>query len=357
MSTASPLDEFETRYLGEPAPRRPGVAFVLSLLAPGLGHVYHGRLGAGLSLQAIGLSFVVGYLVALSTTGFVPHLPGLVAFIGAVWLVLMVGVDAAVEARQRGDDYVRRDVNHPLVYAAVAIFAWWGPLLALDAFASHRLYRVVIVPDDGMEPGLLAGDRVRVDLDAYRSERPRRSDVVVFEDPLHEGRLDFGRVVGAPGEEVVLVEGMPYVDDAPLAQGRPSEQALAELIAVAGDRFVDEQILLEDSGEFRYPIAVPVVAWWGEPVHWSTPTSSVSLLNDRRGRVDDSREFGPVSLDAIIGRVDHVAWSAPTSSWLDHVPPGIRGALLGARVSSGGEDPRSRRTGRRVHPGPSWSGR
>lgn len=352
MSTASPLDDFESRYLGEPAPRRAWAAFGLALLAPGLGHVYLGRLGPGLALQAVGLSFVVGYVVALAAIGFVPHGPALVALVGGVWLVLMVGVDAAIEARRAGDGYVRRDVNHPLVYAAVAVFAWWGPLVGLQQLVTHSVHRVVVVEDDGMEPSLLAGDRVRVDVRAYRGVAPMRSDIVVYRDPLHEGRLDVGRVIGEPGQEIVLVEGMPYVDDTPLAQGRPSADALNELESVVGLLADEEPILLEDSGERRYPIAVPVVAWWGDPMRWDTPDDAVFVLNDRRGRIDDSREAGPIPLDAIVGRVDHVAWSATDRPALDAVPPGIRGALLGAQTLWHPGDARSARIGRRVQPLP-----
>lgn len=352
MSTASPLDDFESRYLGEPAPRRSWVAFALALLAPGLGQVYLGRLGAGLALQAIGLSFVVGYIVALSAVGFVPQLPGLVAALGGGWLLLMVAVDAAIDAARLGDDYVRRDVNHPLVYAAVALFAWWGPMLGLQQLASNAIYRVVEITDDGMEPTLLAGDRVRVDVRAYRGGMPLRSDVVVYRDPMHEGRLDVGRVIARPGEELVLVEGMPYVDDTPLAQGRPSAVALDALEQVVGPIADEDPILLEDSGTRRYPIAVPVVAWWGDPTRRDVPEDAVFVMNDRRGRIDDSREAGSIPLDAIVGRVDHVAWSSTSDSALDRMPGGLRGAWLGAAALVGGDEVRDHRTGRRIHTRP-----
>jgi signal peptidase I len=129
-----------------------------------------------------------------------------------------------------------------------------------------------------MEPEFHDGDRLVVNKLAYRLGDVRRGDIVVIDtsqvsETTHQlGETLVKRVVGLPGEVVqasddrVLVDGQPL--DEPWLEGAPT--------APFG------------------PMEVP--------------EGSLFVLGDARGVSIDSRTFGPVPIDAVVGRVEAVIW-------------------------------------------------
>ena len=167
-----------------------------------------------------------------------------------------------------------------------------------------------------MIPTVLPGDRVIANKAAYglripftRRElldrrQPRRGDLVVFFDPLGDGRL-LKRVVGLPGEEIELRADHLFVDGRG-ATYRPLE--------AAGDRWVraylpgDGRIVEEALEGGRYPILLTAFrAPDIEPLRLEN--GEYFVLGDNRDNSRDSRHFGPVPRAAIIGRVRAVAFS------------------------------------------------
>src|SRR4051794_2601749 len=98
--------------------RRPWVAAVLSLLAPGLGYVYVGRIVNGLVL-------FFAYLVSAPLLVLAATLPAstavLVAMFGVVLGVVALDLFGIIDswrlARRDGPGYALRDYNRPVVYA------------------------------------------------------------------------------------------------------------------------------------------------------------------------------------------------------------------------------------------------
>jgi signal peptidase I len=175
----------------------------------------------------------------------------------------------------------------------------FGVLVVLFV-AGHSDTRDYRVPSGSMEPTFKIGDRLTVNLDAYRSAQPRIGDVVVFHPPA--GAVDnsaqcgdrtvnvnttacpvavnredaattfFKRVVAGPGDTVVLRGGHVYRD---------------------GRRERDAYVAPCHGGDgCDLPTAVTIPAG-----HWF-------LLGDNRGASDDSRFWGAIPAAWIIGRVD-----------------------------------------------------
>jgi signal peptidase I len=165
-----------------------------------------------------------------------------------------------------------------------------------------------------MEPTLLLGDRVSVE----RGERVERGAVVAFRivRDVEEGAVrevmpasraaggpvetDIKRVVGLPGDIVAIRGGRLFVNDAAVPQqalqaqrdswGNPVEVAREQL----GDH--DYQVFVSPpTGDFA---AVPV------------PPEHVFLLGDNRGHSHDSRHFGPVPLEDVVGELGTVQASS-----------------------------------------------
>ncbi len=162
-----------------------------------------------------------------------------------------------------------------------------GAVLVFQAEVA-KPYRI---PTPSMEPTLhcakpvsgclsRVADRVLVNRLVYRFHEPRRGDIVVFKAPARveaactAGGTFIKRIVGLPGEKVsmrngfVLIDGVPLVEPylRPAYRGRESED-------------------------------------WG-----LIPGKSYFVLGDNRTMSCDSRRWGIVPRDNIIGRADVTYW-------------------------------------------------
>lgn len=134
---------------------------------------------------------------------------------------------------------------------------------------------VLEVSSDSMSPNLCAGDRIVV-LTAGGRDGLAEGDVVVFTDPS-ERRLTVKRVVAAAGREVAVRDGVLHVD------GRPLSEPFVDRAAV--------------DGTFFGPIQVP--------------SGSLFVLGDEREHSVDSRDYGPIPLSSVRGRMIFRWWSGP----------------------------------------------
>lgn len=166
-------------------------------------------------------------------------------------------------------------------------------MLARTSFANHY-----VVPSGSMEPALLPGDRVAVDMSAYGLrvpftgirlvERgvPQRGDVVVFKSPADGTRL-IKRVVAVAGDTVELVDGHLAIDGLPLAgPGAPD-------IETFGTRKVTLDLAMGGG---------PDIA------RTTIPPGKLLVLGDHRGNSADGRYFGLVDAGSVYARAVAVYW-------------------------------------------------
>jgi len=127
-----------------------------------------------------------------------------------------------------------------------------------------------------MNPGLEDGQRVLVVKASYWFGEPQRGDVIIFHSPSDPGRTLIKRVIGLPGEWVEIKEGTVYIDDEPL----------------------DEPYIQGDNK------AYPRV---------QVPEGNYFVMGDNRNNSTDSRRWGMLSREFIIGRAWLCYW--PLSAW------------------------------------------
>jgi signal peptidase I len=150
-----------------------------------------------------------------------------------------------------------------LVLSAVAL------MLAARAWVAEPLR----IPSDSMAPTLRPGDHVLVDKTAYRRGDPRPGELAVVRAP-GSGELLLKRVVAVGGQTVGLEDGVLVVDGR-----RPSEP------------YVDHDAV---DSVFFGPVRVP--------------PRSVFVLGDNRADSVDSRSFGALGDEALVGRVATRLW-------------------------------------------------
>jgi signal peptidase I len=92
---------------------------------------------------------------------------------------------------------------------------WLLPMLGLVLAVRQWLWTPTLISGESMEPTLHGGQLAWVNKLAYRSRPPQRGDIVVVRTPR---TWIVKRILGLPGEEIALRDGVCYVDGRPLAE-------------------------------------------------------------------------------------------------------------------------------------------
>jgi signal peptidase I len=153
-------------------------------------------------------------------------------------------------------------------------------LAVLSLLVVAFFMRLPEVSGRSMEPLIQSGEYVLINTFAFRFGRPRRGEIVAFR---HEGdarEVFIKRVIGLPGDRIRIDRGRVYRNG--------TKQ--------------DEPYVQDADGRSLPGVLVP--------------PSSVYVLGDNRANSEDSRAFGPVSDDRLIGRAVAGIW-----------PPSMLGAL------------------------------
>jgi signal peptidase I len=143
-----------------------------------------------------------------------------------------------------------------------------------------------------------------------RWSTPARGEVVALRDPMDATSILVKRVVGVAGDRVRWDGSLVEMNGRPLPHP-PHPDAPALLASVPDDirSEAEEPAVLEETLDARrYPILVASDTHHppGEVV---VPPAMVFLLGDMRARSRDSRLFGPVSVDAVLGRAA-IIWAS-----------------------------------------------
>lgn len=135
-----------------------------------------------------------------------------------------------------------------------------------------------------MEPTLHSGEFVVVNKLTYKFNPPQMGDVIVFHFPRDPEQEYIKRVIGLPGDQVIISDKQVMVNG---------------------------QILDEPY------IAVPPVY----DSRWTVTEGSLFVLGDNRNNSSDSHNWGFVPLEELVGKAVFIYW--PPSEWglVEHIAP------------------------------------
>jgi signal peptidase I len=141
------------------------------------------------------------------------------------------------------------------------------------------------IPSPSMVPTLQVHDRVLVNKLSYDLHAIHRGDVVVFERPPGENDPKvkdlIKRVIGLPGDTLESIGGVVYVNGKPLTEPYLNPPGTTENL--------ERQIV---------------------------PAGMVFVMGDNRGNSHDSRSFGSIDEDLIVGRAFVIVWPLSHLGWL-----------------------------------------
>lgn len=182
------------------------------------------------------------------------------------------------------------------------------PVLIVIAFVIALLIKTFLlqafyIPSASMEPTLKVGDRVLVEKLGYRWGEPGRGDVVVFE-------RDLAAIVSAVEEE-----NEPFWDDIVNSFkslfGFPTggkQDFIKRVIGVGGDSIEGKDGRVFVNGEQIEEPYLPEGTETSTFGPTEVPQGEIFVMGDNRGNSDDSRNFGPVPIDSVVGRAFILIW-------------------------------------------------
>ena len=270
--------------------RRPFVAGFLSFLSVGLGFVYNGAITKGVIVSAayLALDLLIG------TSGAYKSLPFALlasAILTLIWIYFIVY--SSSQARRIGTIPLKA-CNHWYVYVLYVLVSL-SPYFLVDTTSGVDSYKM---PTGSMLPNFEENEHVAVDKTYYQHHELKHGDVVVFRYPKNHQVLMLKRCIATAGEMIQIRDGLAYVN---------GERSLPTLLLrrvsskLRPPDYRDSRIVPENAGNAdQYgPLVVP--------------DRKVFLLGDCRDNSLDSRFFGFVDRDEIVGKVLYIWWSADFS--------------------------------------------
>ncbi|MGP0030066.1 MAG: signal peptidase I [Acidimicrobiales bacterium] len=166
-------------------------------------------------------------------------------------------------------------------------------VIALAVAVLLRLFVVqtFYIPSGSMEPTLQIGDRILVSKLSYDFHSVHRGDIVVFDRPPTEncGGPEVNdlvkRVIGLPGETISLHDGYVYID---------------------GKRLDETWLPASEQGK-TYPVG-PQGVPYNLTGPYKIPADHYFMMGDNRTDSCDSRYWGPIDRNLIVGKVDVRVW-------------------------------------------------
>ena len=142
-----------------------------------------------------------------------------------------------------------------------------GVLVCVLAYVHTRVVRVVYVTTGSMMPTVNPGDRMLMHLGAYKDHPPRRGDVIAFwlED---KSEYEVKRVIAVEGDTLTVFWRAVFVNGEQL-----------------NEPYIRQPMQLEP------------------PTRAEVGVGELFLMGDNRNSSEDSRDYGPVAADQVLGRV------------------------------------------------------
>lgn len=142
----------------------------------------------------------------------------------------------------------------------------------------YLVFQPFIIKGDSMEPNFQNGDYLIIDELTYRFQEPERGDVVVFKYPQDPSQRFIKRIVGLPSEKIEVTQGKVEITD-----------------KFGEKRTLDESKYLFNQG-------------WLGTMRIGLAEDEYFVLGDNRARSFDSRKWGALKREYIVGRALIRAW-------------------------------------------------
>jgi signal peptidase I len=200
------------------------------------------------------------------------------------------------------------------------------PVLAIVFVLRSFIFEPFQIPSASMEPGLIEGDFILVSKFHYGLRmplfgntlvpigEPERGDVMVFFPP-DDPRYFIKRVIGLPGDHIVYRDRQLTINGEAVETREVSAEPVYNPVV-----FELEESFSETKAAVKWTVARPMgstrtIVWAGPEGEWKVPEGHYFMMGDNRANSADSRSWGYVPDEHIVGKA--VAVWMHWKSWTD----------------------------------------
>lgn len=140
------------------------------------------------------------------------------------------------------------------------------------------VFQPFFVRGASMEPNFYNYDYLIVDQISYRFSEPKRGDIVIFKNPNNASERFIKRVIGLPGESLIIKESKVFI------------------------KSEEQSFYLDESAYLPAEIITPGI------IEITLESDEYFVLGDNRPYSYDSRTFGKITKEHIIGKVGFRLW-------------------------------------------------
>lgn len=206
------------------------------------------------------------------------------------------------------------------------------PILAIVFVLRSFIVEPFKIPSESMVPTLEVGDFIAVNkfsygirLPVFRTKildigQPQRGDVVVFFPP-HEDRYFIKRLIGLPGDVIVVKNNVVHVNGKALSQVIQGVDPRVRHEGLCGAPYTLYRETIDGDEHQMRKCPTGGRRWEGQ--RWTVPDGEYFMMGDNRDNSQDSRVWGTVPDKNIVGKAFAI-WM----HWNDGLPSFARAGAI-----------------------------
>ena len=199
--------------------------------------------------------------------------------------------------------------NNPLIKKINEFSSSIFPILFFVLLIRSFIVEPYKIPSGSMIPTLMIGDFILVDKNIYGyklpltnitiidNENPNRGDVVVFKYPENQNINYIKRVIGLPGDTILYKNKKLFVNDQENILNKINHKFNPIEIA-------DGTVFLEKIDDKEYLILNQTAPSFN--FKYTVPPDTYFVLGDNRDNSNDSRYWGPVPKENLVGKAFYI---------------------------------------------------
>jgi signal peptidase I len=283
----------------------------MSLILPGFGQLYNGMVNRGLlvfmAFTLVTLPLVLWVTFSLPTSMTLALLILTVMINAGIWIY---GIVDAWKTAKTNENYILKDWQLPAVYLLIFLSAIFYFVPSMSQYMRTNLVESFSVPSVSMAPSVLQGDILFANKN-YNcvgcAQATKRGDIAIFINPNNRTQYYIKRIVGLPGDRIRIEGHQVMVNSVSLSKGDVDETSNVTFIT---EKAGNIEYQVQYNRRFNKPLEEFIV-----------PNGEVFVLGDNRNNSKDSRHFGTVPLQDVVGKASQV--------WMSRSEDGFRWERLG----------------------------